>query len=141
MRVASLPGLENSKPSHPALKRWTKLSRPAGGTGSLMTRPIDAQPAHWARVAKTRSTRVALHKLQYRHVAAVLLRPIDLRPLQLVGIVHVHRLPLGVEIDGADSAFAVTVACGLHAAEGQVHLGANRRGVDIGDARIRSEEP
>src|SRR4029077_9616162 len=41
------------------------------------------------------------------------IHPIDLGLLQFIGVVDVHRLPFGVEVNGADAAFAVTVAGGL----------------------------
>jgi hypothetical protein len=43
---------------------------------------------------------------------------IDLGFLELVGIVDVDRLPLGVEVDCANAAFAVAVAGSFRAAEG-----------------------
>src|SRR5215472_3459008 len=66
-----------------------------------------------------------------------LLRAVDLRLLQLVREIYVHRLPLSVEIDGADPAFAVSVAGGLCATEGQVHLGAYGRSVDVRDSCVQ----
>src|ERR1700678_2818247 len=57
---------------------------------------------------------------------------VDLRLLQLVGIIHVDRLPLGVEINRADSAFAMAVAGGLRPAEWQVHFRAAGGGVGVG---------
>src|SRR5579863_3233740 len=62
--------------------------------------------------------------------------PVDLGLLQLVGIIHVDRLPLGIEIDRADAAFAMAVAGCFGAAEGTMHFGADGRGVDVGDARV-----
>src|SRR4051812_45599535 len=50
---------------------------------------------------------------------------IDLRLLQFVTVIHVHALPLGVEVDGRVAAFAMSVARGLHAAEGQVNFRAD----------------
>src|SRR5208337_4800009 len=66
-----------------------------------------------------------------------LLRPVDLRLLQLVGVIHVHRLPLGIEVDGADAAFAVTVAGGLGAAEGKVNFRSDGWRIDVGDSRLK----
>jgi len=54
--------------------------------------------------------------------------------LQRVGVIDVDSFPLGVEVDGADAAFAVSIARGLGAAEGQVDFGADGRSVDVGDA-------
>src|SRR5258708_19949534 len=69
-------------------------------------------------------------------VKVPLLRPVDLRLLQLVRVIHVHRLPLRVEINRADTAFAMAVAGGFGAAEGQVYFGADCRSVDVGDAGV-----
>src|ERR1019366_6131574 len=65
-----------------------------------------------------------------------LLRPVDLRLLQLVGVIHVDGLPLGVEINRADAPLAMAVAGGLGAAEGQMDFCADGRGIDIGDAGL-----
>src|ERR1017187_1957058 len=62
---------------------------------------------------------------------------VDLRLLQLVRIVDVNRLPLGVEVDGANSAFAMTVPGRLGSTEGQVYLGADGRSVDVGNSGIQ----
>ena len=64
----------------------------------------------------------------------LLLRPVDLSFLQRVGIVYVDRLPLSVEIDGADAAFAVAVAGGFGSAEGKVNFSSDGRSIDVGDA-------
>src|ERR1017187_82936 len=61
---------------------------------------------------------------------------VDLGFLQLVRVVDVHGLPLGVEIYRANAAFAVAVAGGFGAAEGQVHFGSDCRRVDVGDAGV-----
>src|SRR5574341_2032052 len=61
---------------------------------------------------------------------------IDLGPLELIRVIHVDGLPLGIEINGADAAFAVPVAGLLGAAEGQVHLGADGGRVHVGDAGV-----
>src|SRR5215472_4896246 len=61
---------------------------------------------------------------------------IDLRALQLVGVVDINRFPLRVEVDGAQAAFPMPVAGGLSAAKRQVHFGADRRRVHVGDAGI-----
>src|SRR6266581_9573796 len=61
---------------------------------------------------------------------------VDLRALELVGIIDVHRLPLGEEIDRGDSRFAVAVAGLLGAPEGQVSLRANRRRVYVDNSRV-----
>ena len=62
---------------------------------------------------------------------------IDLRALELVGIIDVHRLPLGEEIDRGDGRFAVAVAGLLRAAEGQVGLCANRRRVYVDNSGVQ----
>src|SRR5437660_11109708 len=67
---------------------------------------------------------------------SVLLRIIDLRPLQPVGIIHINGLPLGVELNGSQPALAMSIACGFGASERQRHLGADGGRVDIGYAGI-----
>src|SRR5437667_7811192 len=62
---------------------------------------------------------------------------IDLGALELVGIIDVHRLPLGEEIDGSNGRFAVAVAGLLRAAEGQVCFRADRRGVYVNNPGIQ----
>src|SRR5215470_2745770 len=57
--------------------------------------------------------------------------PIDLRALQAVRVVDVKRLPLAVEFDSANSAFAVAVACRLCSAKRQVHFRADGRRVHV----------
>ena len=61
---------------------------------------------------------------------------VDLRPCSLPREVDVDRLPLGEDVEARDARLAVAVARVLHAAERQVHLGADRRGVDVEDARL-----
>src|SRR5256885_13452497 len=63
-----------------------------------------------------------------------LLRVVDLRALQLIGVVDVQRLPLGVEVDGGDGCLAMAIAGLLGAAKGQMRLGPNGRRIDINDA-------
>src|SRR5579862_2301015 len=48
----------------------------------------------------------------------VLVFAVDLRLLQLVGIVDINCLPLRVEVDGSNPSLAVSVAGSLGAAEG-----------------------
>src|SRR5450759_3481999 len=69
-----------------------------------------------------------------------LLHPVDLRLLQLVGVIHVDGLPLRVKVDRADAAFAVSVAGGLGTAEGQVNFGAAAGSVYVGGARLPSAD-
>ena len=66
-------------------------------------------------------------------MAGQLFYPIDLRFLQLIRVIHVYRFPLGVEINRADAALAVSVAGCFRAAKGQVNFRADGRGVDVGD--------
>src|SRR5262249_37238378 len=66
-----------------------------------------------------------------------LFRPIDLRLLQLVRVVYVHRLPFGIEVDCTEPALAMTVARGLHPTKRQVNLSANGRRVNVGDPGIK----
>src|SRR3954447_6593831 len=62
---------------------------------------------------------------------------VDLRALQLAAVVDVDRLPFGEDIERGLAGFAVAVARLLHAAEREVHLGAGRAGVDVGDAGLQ----
>src|SRR5271170_1588826 len=61
---------------------------------------------------------------------------VDLGLLQFVRVIDVDGLPLGVEVDRANAAFAVAVAGGFGAAEGQMHFGADGGRVDVGDAGV-----
>ncbi len=65
------------------------------------------------------------------------LSPINLRSLQSIRIIHVYRFPLTVKINGADSAFAMAVACGFYPAERQMNFGADRGSVDVGDPGVK----
>src|SRR3954447_20152183 len=76
-------------------------------------------------------------KIKNRKSKMLLLGAVDLSLLQAVGVIHVHRLPLAVEVDGADAAFAVSIARGLDAAEGQVNFCPDGRSVDVGDAGVQ----
>ena len=51
---------------------------------------------------------------------------VDLRALELAGVVDVDRLPLGEDVERGLARLAVAVAGVLRAAERQVHLGAGR---------------
>src|SRR5258708_30710097 len=66
-----------------------------------------------------------------------LLRPVDLRLLQRVGVIHVDGLPLGVEVNCADAALAMAVARCLGSAEGQVNFSADGWSIDVGDAGFK----
>src|SRR5947209_9944636 len=68
--------------------------------------------------------------------AFALLFLVDLRALQLVRIIHTDRLPLRVEVDRADAAFAMPITGLLHASERQMNLRADSRSIDVRDARI-----
>src|SRR5207245_4793878 len=61
---------------------------------------------------------------------------VDLRLLELARKVHVDGLPLREDVEAGDPRLAVAVARILDAAEGQVHLGADRRRVDVEDAGL-----
>src|SRR6476469_6978893 len=61
---------------------------------------------------------------------------VDLRALQLAAVVDVDRLPLGEDVERRLARFAVAVARLLHPTEREVHLGAGRPGVDVGDAGL-----
>src|SRR5271155_1528518 len=61
---------------------------------------------------------------------------VDLRSLQLVGIVDVNSLPFGEEIDGGDRRFAVAVPGLLGAAKRQMRFGAYCWRVDVDDSRV-----
>src|SRR5690242_11045499 len=64
------------------------------------------------------------------------IRVVNLRPLQLVRIVDIERLPLGIEINGRNRRLAVTVAGLLCAAERQVRLRSDGRRIHIDDAGV-----
>jgi hypothetical protein len=61
-----------------------------------------------------------------------LLRVVDLGTLQFAGVIDIHRLPRGEEVDSS-IALAVAVAGVFDAAEGQMNL---RAAVDAGFYRI-----
>src|SRR5690349_11809579 len=61
---------------------------------------------------------------------------VDLGLLELAAVVDVHRLPLGERVDHGRTAFAMAVPGLLHAAERKLHLGTDRRTVDVRDARL-----
>src|ERR1700675_1324132 len=65
-----------------------------------------------------------------------LLRAVDLRFLQRVGIIHVHRLPFCVKVNRADAALAMAVARCLRATEWEVNFSADCRSVNVGDASL-----
>src|ERR671931_2023240 len=58
---------------------------------------------------------------------------VDLGLLELPGVVDVDRLPLGEDVQRGLARLAVAVPGVLRAAEGQVHLGADRARVDVRD--------
>src|SRR3954447_11805237 len=62
---------------------------------------------------------------------------VDLRALQLAAVVDVDRLPLREHVERGLPRFAMAVAGLLHPAERQVHLGARRSGVDVGDPGLQ----
>src|SRR5207253_8924151 len=61
---------------------------------------------------------------------------IDLRALELARVVDVDRLPLGEDVERRLTCLTVSVPRVLRAAKRQVHLGADRAGVDVGDAGL-----
>src|SRR5207244_6988228 len=61
---------------------------------------------------------------------------VDLRLLQPAAVVDVDRLPLGEDVERRLAGLAVAVAGVFRAAEREVHLGAARAGVDVGDPRL-----
>src|ERR1700686_5328417 len=66
-----------------------------------------------------------------------LLRAVDLRFLQRIGIIHVHRLPFCVKVNRADAALAMAVARCLRAAEWEENFRADRWSIDVGDAGLK----
>src|SRR5580658_1004635 len=58
---------------------------------------------------------------------------VDLRALQSIAGIDVHRLPRRVEVERAQS-FAVAIPGLLDSSKWQVNLSADRRGVDISNA-------
>ncbi len=61
---------------------------------------------------------------------------IDLGLLKLPAVIDVHGLPLAEGIEHRMRGLPVPVARILHTAEGQLHLGADRRTVDAGDSGL-----
>ena len=61
---------------------------------------------------------------------------VDLGLLELPRVVDVDRLPLGEDVERGLARLAVAVAGLLRAAEREMHLGADRARVDVGDARV-----
>src|SRR5262249_44087395 len=61
---------------------------------------------------------------------------VDLGALELARVVDVDRLPLRKDVERSLAGLAVAVAGVLRAAEREVHLGADRAGVDVGDAGV-----
>src|SRR5713226_4764438 len=56
---------------------------------------------------------------------------VDLRALQLVGVIDVDGLPLGVEVDGRDGRFAMTVAGLLGATKRKMRFRADGGRIDV----------
>src|SRR2546423_13184361 len=61
---------------------------------------------------------------------------VDLRALQLAGIVDVNGFPFREDVEHLRTAFAVAVARRLRAAERQMDFCADGRSVDVEDARL-----
>src|SRR3990172_9115100 len=61
---------------------------------------------------------------------------VDLGSLQAARVVDVDRLPLGEHVERGLARLAVAVSGVLRTAEREVHLGAGRAGVDVGDPRL-----
>src|SRR5215510_4656813 len=61
---------------------------------------------------------------------------VDLGALQLATEVDVDALPFGEEVEGGGAGFAMAVAGGFGAAEGQVYFRTGRAGVDVEDAGV-----
>ena len=92
---------------------------------------------HWRFFVSTRARwgEIVFHFENRRGRADDSLFPgVDLRPLQLVGVIDVDGFPGGVEVERAGAAFAMAVAGLLDAAEGQMDFGADGGRVDVGDA-------
>src|SRR5207249_9498765 len=66
-----------------------------------------------------------------------LIWPVDLGFLQAVRVVDVDRFPFSAEINGANAAFTVAVACGFHAAEREVYFSANGGSIDVSNAGLQ----
>ena len=94
---------------------------------------VDKAAPIWADTATPSSSRARAptKKLQHQHRKTP--RVVDLRALELARVVDVDRLPLGEDVERRLAGLAVAVAGRLDAAERQVHLGAGRAGVDVGD--------
>src|SRR4051812_28862427 len=62
---------------------------------------------------------------------------VDLRALELARVIDVERLPLREDVERCLPRLALPVAGVLRAAERQMHLGARRAGVDVGDPGLK----
>src|SRR5215210_1184238 len=97
------------------------MSRTAG-------RPVD-----WAGAREPARRGGARRALPRRRMLDV----VDLRALELAGVVDVDRLPLREDVERRLARLAVAVAGLLHAAERQVHLRARRARVDVRDPGLK----
>src|ERR1039457_470934 len=59
-----------------------------------------------------------------------LLRVVDLRPLQLVGVIDIHRFPRREEVN-RPIALAMAIPCVLHPAKRQMNLRADGGSIDV----------
>src|SRR3989442_11590406 len=88
-----------------------------------------------ASCAAGRSGVRAANARSWRELGA--LRVVDLRALQLARVVDVYRLPLGVHVERRAAGLAMAITGRLHAAEGELDLGADRAGVHVHDPGLR----
>src|ERR1700687_256800 len=117
---------------------WFKLTAFDSNEVNLPPRRRDRRGMHIASYARDDKAETNLGALRVsERLACLLLRLIDLRLLERVGVIHIDRLPLGVKVNRADAALAMAVAGGLRAAEREVNFGADGRSIDVSDAGLQ----
>ena len=136
--------------AHQALTAPPAPRRPPAGVG--VADPTDVGAAERAPQRARRAIRLAVvdqigleRAIHGTYAARGVVRPRP-RPhsavsicarCSLPGVVDVDRLPLGEDVERRLARLAVAVAGLLGAAEREVHLGAGRAGVDVGDPGLR----
>src|SRR5438477_4308603 len=117
------PGLERKSPRPKDLAASDPMPAEAAGT---------AASARQRTSRRRRTTRQGSRGQADPRPSKGLL-DVDLRALELARVVDVDRLPLGEDVERRLAGLTVAVARVLRAAEGQVHLGADRPGVHVRD--------
>src|SRR5690349_11951713 len=123
-----------------------KTSRPAASTTAtwprwrLSTSPCRLISTRGAgvvsRVAESNPARRGAAACRSVRATAPSCLTVDLGLLKLARIVDVNRLPFRERVDHGRAAFAVAVPGFLHAAEGELHFGADGRAVHVGNAGL-----